>query len=136
SHLSTLPRPPTSTLLPYTTLFRSHRRRAAPGTCALGGALPAGLAPLRELHGLHLLSLVDHPSVGGRRVDDDHGRLSGLPVDPPVRRRSRGHGEMALRDRRPGLPGRHSRHRASLLLGGCPAVLAAHRWFLQRPREI
>ena len=87
--------------------------------CRLGrrGAVPAGAAGLRELHGLHLLPLVDHPPVGRRRVGNDPGRLPGLSADPPVGRRPRGDGEVAVRDRRPGLHRRHPRHGAPLLLG-------------------
>src|SRR5439155_24064661 len=79
-----IPRPPRSTLFPYTTLFRSRSRRSRP---VLPGHLPGGAEgaprPLRE-----------------RKVQRDHGGPGrGSPSAPPGRRseehtselQSRGH---------------------------------------------
>jgi nitric oxide reductase subunit B len=109
-----------------------HRRRAAARPGRWPRAVPAGAAGVRELHRVDLLPLVDDPPVGRRRVGDDPGRLPGLPADPPVGRRPRGDGEVALRDRRPGVHRRHPRHRAPLLLGRRADLLAADRRVLQR----
>ena len=62
------------------------------------------------------------------------GALLAYPADPSVRRRPRGAGEVALRDRRPHVHLRDPRHGAPLLLDRRAALLAADRRLLQRAR--
>ena len=118
------------------TIKKSGRFTTTEGVLVLGWpappSFPSGAAALRELHRLHLLPLVDDSPVGRRRVDDDHGLVSWPICWSVVGRRSRSDGEMAVRDRRPGVRRRHSRHCTSLLLGRCAHVLAADRRSIQR----
>src|SRR5690625_7919728 len=57
-------RPPRSTLFPYTTLFRSHHRRAR-GVRGVP-ARPAGRFHRRPRHPRHLGHLLPDPAAGGR----------------------------------------------------------------------
>src|SRR2546430_11575078 len=64
-------RPPRSTLFPYTTLFRSDRRRARSATVAAG--LPADSADLHD-QGVRLLRLArDRKST---RLNSSHSQIS------------------------------------------------------------
>src|SRR5690606_11130727 len=65
------PRPPQSTLFPYTTLFRSDNAGAFYGNQSLLGLLPA--APARSLS-LQLLTVVDSPRASWRGMHYDMGR--------------------------------------------------------------
>src|SRR5207245_10954198 len=58
--LTLLPRPPTSPLFPYTTLFRSHRNERREVTIPLDPVVPLGLGQEREDDGLAALP---HPRM-------------------------------------------------------------------------
>ncbi len=64
----------------------------------------------------------------------DTRRHARVPVDPALRRRPRGDGKVALRDRRADVPVRHPRHRAPLLLDRRAALLAVDRRRVLRAR--
>ncbi len=95
-----------------------------------GNPVSAVAVRVRQLHGRDLLPLVDRPSLGRGSLGDDPGGVAGLSADPAVGRRSRGDGEVALRDRGADVHLRPARHRAPLLFRRRAAVLAADRRLL------
>ena len=114
----------------------SPRPRAcwSAGLALTAHALPAGAPHLRQLHGQHLLPLVDGAPLGRGGLGDGPGRAARLPPDPPLRGRPGGDGEVAVRHRRPHLHRGHPRHGPPLLLGRGAELLAPARRVLQRAR--
>src|SRR5690606_40109660 len=83
-----MPRPPRSTLFPYTTLFRSSQE-------SLGGVLHEMLARLED--GRSVGVFPEGRTRGGREVGPFHARIfaaaveAGVPVQPVALRRSEEH---------------------------------------------
>ena len=94
------------------------------GSGALGRALSARAARLRQLHRRHLLPMVDGASVGRRGVGVDSRRPFGVPADSPFRRRSRSHGKVAIRHRRTDVHRRDPGYGPPLLLESVPPYWA------------
>src|SRR5206468_11127485 len=62
----TIPPPPSSTLFPYTTLFRSHPLERRARGCGARGGLPAGRGPGRAAEKLDRRAGLHRRRAGGR----------------------------------------------------------------------
>ena len=112
------------------TIWKAKRLTTTEGVLMAGLAMTAilylpSLLRVRQLHGRHLLPVVDGAPVGRRRLGDDPGSAARLPADSAVGHRSRSHGEVAVRHRRADVHLRPARHGAPLLLRRRAVVLAA-----------
>src|SRR5207245_3271903 len=74
--LSMRPRPPRSTLFPYTTLFRSHDYRQGRETIALGTKPITLAANFEEANGVPRLDVVMGLDRKSTRLNSSHGSIS------------------------------------------------------------